>query len=92
VKLHHKIVLATGGNSGIGQAIPLRAATDGAHVAITGRDSAKGAKVLGELQAAGAAAAFFAADLGDETQAAKLVRAIQGGAWKLFPDMQPPKK
>lgn len=76
MKLHHKIVLVTGGNSGIGRAIALRAAAEGAHVAITGRASAKGAKVLGELQAAGALAAFFAADLGDETQAAKLVRAV----------------
>jgi hypothetical protein len=31
---------------------------------------------LGELQAAGAAAAFFPADLGDETQAAKMVGAV----------------
>jgi NAD(P)-dependent dehydrogenase (short-subunit alcohol dehydrogenase family) len=76
MKLHHKIVLVTGGNSGIGRAIALRAAAEGAHVAITGRDPAKGAQVLGELQAAGAPAVFFAADLGDETQAAKLVGAV----------------
>jgi NAD(P)-dependent dehydrogenase (short-subunit alcohol dehydrogenase family) len=56
MKLRDKIVLVTGGNSGIGRAIALRAAAEGAHVAITGRDPAKGAKVLGELQAAGAAA------------------------------------
>ena len=76
MKLQDKIVLVTGGNSGIGRAIALRAAAEGAHVANTGRNSAKCAKVLGELQAAGAPAAFFAADLGDETQAAKLIGAV----------------
>lgn len=75
MKLPGKIVLVTGGNSGIGRAIALRAAAEGAQVAIAGRDPAKGAEVLGELQAAGARAAFFAADLGDETQAATMVDA-----------------
>jgi NAD(P)-dependent dehydrogenase (short-subunit alcohol dehydrogenase family) len=76
MKLRDKIVLVTGGKSGIGRAIAPRAAAEGAHVAITGRDPAKGAKVLGELQAAGAAATFFPADLGDEAQAAKMVGAV----------------
>jgi NAD(P)-dependent dehydrogenase (short-subunit alcohol dehydrogenase family) len=46
MRLKDKIVLVTGGNSGIGRAIALRAAAEGARVAITGRDPAKGARVL----------------------------------------------
>jgi len=76
MKLQGKIVLVTGGNSGIGRAIALRAAAEGARVAITGRDPAKGARVLAELQAAGAEAAFIAASLGEEAQAAELIGAV----------------
>jgi len=76
MKPRDKGVLVTGGNSGIGRAIALSAAAKGAQVAITGRNPAKGAKVLGELQAAGAAATFFPADLGDETQTAKMAGAV----------------
>src|SRR5260370_35589126 len=72
MKLQGKIVLVTGGNSGIGRAIALRAATEGARVAITGRDPAKGARVLAELQAVGAEAEFIAASLGGGAQAAGL--------------------
>jgi NAD(P)-dependent dehydrogenase (short-subunit alcohol dehydrogenase family) len=58
MKLPSKIILVTGGNSGIGRAIALRAAAEGARVAITGRDRAKGDRVLGELREAGAEAAI----------------------------------
>ena len=73
MKLAGKVTLVTGGNSGIGRAIALRAAAEGAKVGITGRDPVKGARVMSELQAAGAEAAFFAADLTDERQAAELI-------------------
>jgi NAD(P)-dependent dehydrogenase (short-subunit alcohol dehydrogenase family) len=76
MKLKGRVVLVTGGNSGIGRAIAVRAAAEGGRVAIAGRDTAKGADVLAELHAAGAEAAFFAADLGDEAQAAELVAAV----------------
>jgi NAD(P)-dependent dehydrogenase (short-subunit alcohol dehydrogenase family) len=67
MKLQGKATLVTGGNSGIGRAIALRAAAEGARIAISGRDSVKGSRVLDELHAAGAEAAFFAADLGVPT-------------------------
>jgi NAD(P)-dependent dehydrogenase (short-subunit alcohol dehydrogenase family) len=76
MKLQGKIILVTGGNSGIGRAIALRAAAEGARVAITGRDPEKGARVLAELQAAGAEAAFIAVSLGEEAQAAELIGAV----------------
>jgi NAD(P)-dependent dehydrogenase (short-subunit alcohol dehydrogenase family) len=46
MKLQGKIVLVTGGNSGIGRAIALRAAAEGARVAITGRDPAPSPRAL----------------------------------------------
>jgi NAD(P)-dependent dehydrogenase (short-subunit alcohol dehydrogenase family) len=76
MRLHGKIVLVTGGNSGIGRAIALRAASEGARVAITGRDPTKGARVLAELQEAGVEAVFIAASLGEEEQAADLIAAV----------------
>jgi NAD(P)-dependent dehydrogenase (short-subunit alcohol dehydrogenase family) len=71
-----KIVLVTGGNSGIGRGIALRMAAEGAAVAITGRDPDKGARVLEELRAEGTDAAFFAADLGDEAAAEAMVATV----------------
>ncbi|MEA3151972.1 MAG: meso-butanediol dehydrogenase / (S,S)-butanediol dehydrogenase / diacetyl reductase [Gammaproteobacteria bacterium] len=76
MKLHEKIVLVTGGNSGIGRAIALRAVAEGASVAITGRDRIKGDHVLSELREAGANAVFFAADLGEEHEAVDLIAAV----------------
>ena len=76
MKLEGKVALVTGGNSGIGRANALRAAAEDARVAITGRDSAKGARVLSELRSLGTDAAFVAADLGDEAEAAALVAAV----------------
>jgi NAD(P)-dependent dehydrogenase (short-subunit alcohol dehydrogenase family) len=76
MKFRHKVVVVTGGNSGIGRAIALRAAAEGARVAITGRDAEKGARVLAELHAAGSDADFVRADLGDEAQAAQMIASV----------------
>ena len=76
MKLSGKVTLVTGGNSGIGRAIALRAAAEGARVAIVGRDPEKGALVLAELQAAGAEALFLRADLGNEAEASGVVAEV----------------
>jgi NAD(P)-dependent dehydrogenase (short-subunit alcohol dehydrogenase family) len=56
--------LVTGATSGLGRAIALQLARDGADVLVHGRDAQRGAGVVGEISAGGGRARFLAADLG----------------------------
>ena len=60
-----KLALVTGGNSGIGRAIVLRLAAAGADVLLVGRDAAKGAAVVAEVEAGGGRGRFWPVDLGE---------------------------
>jgi len=73
MRLRDKVVLVTGGNSGIGRGIVRCAAGEGARVAIAGRDPEKGADTLEEIRRDGGEAAFFAGDLSREVDARDLV-------------------
>ncbi len=75
MRLQDKVVLVTGGNSGIGLGIVRCALRAGAQVAFSGRDAAKGQAVVRKLQAAGGDVAFFAGDLSIEAEAEALIRA-----------------
>jgi NAD(P)-dependent dehydrogenase (short-subunit alcohol dehydrogenase family) len=57
--------LVTGATSGIGRAVALQLAQDGAEVLVHGRDAARGAQTVKETTAGGGKATFVAADLGD---------------------------
>ncbi len=61
--LNGKSVVVTGGNRGIGRAIALAFAGEGADVAIVGRDEAALARVNSEIQALGVRACAIRADL-----------------------------
>ena len=66
--------LITGSTSGIGKATALELAKRGAHVVISGRDAARGAKAVADIRAAGGTADFVAADLKDEASARQLAK------------------
>jgi NAD(P)-dependent dehydrogenase (short-subunit alcohol dehydrogenase family) len=57
--------LVTGATAGLGKEIALRLARDDLQVVIVGRDAARGAAVVEQIQAAGGQARFIAADLSD---------------------------
>ena len=66
MRLAGEIALVTGSTAGIGKAIALEFAAEGASVAVHGRDGGRGAAVVDQIVAAGGAAHFVAADLATE--------------------------
>lgn len=70
--LSDKTALVTGATSGIGRAIALELARDGASVIVSGRDAARGAETVAAIEAEGGTARFVAADLGDLDLVARL--------------------
>jgi NAD(P)-dependent dehydrogenase (short-subunit alcohol dehydrogenase family) len=72
-RLHDKVTLVTGGNSGIGRGIALLAAEEGARVVIAARDVERGAAVVQTIRQAGGTAIFLAADLRDEAQVQRVI-------------------
>ncbi|WP_416262316.1 acetoin reductase [Gibbsiella quercinecans] len=72
MKLQQKVALVTGGAQGIGRAIALRLATDGANIALVDLNEEKLAQVAGEIRALGREATTFVADISrrDEVYAA----------------------
>ncbi len=72
--LQDQKALVTGATSGIGRAIALQLARDGAEVIVHGRDAERGAATVQEIVAAGGRARFVEADLGKPSEVRRLAR------------------
>src|SRR5438105_14933144 len=68
--------LVTEATSGLGRAIASQLARDGADVIVHGRDTARGAQTVEEIQSQGGSARFVAADLSDATSIGRLAKEV----------------
>lgn len=68
-----KVVLVTGGTSGIGKATALAFAKEGAKVVVSGRREAEGTAVVADIKKTGGEAAFVQADVAKEADIKRLV-------------------
>jgi NAD(P)-dependent dehydrogenase (short-subunit alcohol dehydrogenase family) len=70
-----ELAVVTGSTSGIGKAIAVEFAAEGAAVVVHGRDAGRGAAVVERITAAGGRASFVAADLSDRDESVGLLAA-----------------
>ncbi|WP_337289747.1 3-oxoacyl-[acyl-carrier-protein] reductase [Candidatus Methylomirabilis sp.] len=75
IELKGKVAIVTGGSRGIGRAIALKLAAEGANVAICGRNLETAEGVVAEIEAVGATGAAVAADISRESDAEGLIQA-----------------
>lgn len=75
-RLRGKIALVTGGARGIGRAVAIRFAQEGAHVAVIDKDIGAAEKTAGELQDFGVNAAAFSADVANRKDVEQAVSGV----------------
>ena len=71
--MNTRVVLITGGLTGIGRATALAFAKEGAQVVVSGRRDEEGQKLVGEIRKAGAEAEFIRADVRREEDVRTLI-------------------
>lgn len=71
-----KNVLVTGGTSGIGKTVCVRAGKEGAYVIVVGRNEERGQAVVDEIVNSGGSAMFIKADVSKESDVLKLFSSV----------------
>lgn len=82
-KLQDKVAIVTGGASGIGRAIALRYAVEGASVVVADINEAGGNETAEMIRSTGSDARFIACDVSDPESARTMVEAAVGEAGRL---------
>jgi NAD(P)-dependent dehydrogenase (short-subunit alcohol dehydrogenase family) len=78
-RLAGRVALVTGGGRGIGRAIALALAADGAKVAVSARSQDQIEAAAGEIEAQGGEALAVGCDISDKEQVARMVDAVTTG-------------
>jgi len=71
-----RVALVTGSTTGLGRQIALQLAAEGVEVVVVGRNAARGAGVVAEIEAAGGKARFAPADLDEPAEIERLAREV----------------
>ena len=77
MRLDGKTILITGSTDGVGRRVAQRLGAMGARVLVHGRDRVRGERLVEELRAGGAAAAFYQADLASLAAVRRLAGAVR---------------
>jgi NAD(P)-dependent dehydrogenase (short-subunit alcohol dehydrogenase family) len=73
-RLENKVIIVTGGSSGIGLAASLALSSEGARVVIASRDQAEGERAVKSIESAGGQAGFIKTDITDASQVRLMVK------------------
>jgi NAD(P)-dependent dehydrogenase (short-subunit alcohol dehydrogenase family) len=76
-KVRDKVVVLTGGTSGIGEATVYKLCEAGANVVVVARDAEKAAPVIARAKSLGGSATFVSCDLSDMADCDKLVATVK---------------
>jgi NAD(P)-dependent dehydrogenase (short-subunit alcohol dehydrogenase family) len=81
MKLKNKVAVITGAGSGLGRAMALRFADEGARIVIAELNEAKAEETLREVQAKGSEAFAVTTDVSSPESVSNLFKAIDGRGW-----------